>query len=153
MMPSNTATYSSQWIGIGGFFSRDNSLIKTGTLSYSDYGKTYYSAWYGLLPASSTITNFNAKPSDITQAEIFVVKIINSTTQELNITLNDLTEHEHFSILVNYSSSLLSAEWIEERPEVNGHLSTLANFNISYYGNYYTGVPYTNYADLTSSSP
>ncbi|MBP1357272.1 MAG: hypothetical protein JZD40_02120, partial [Sulfolobus sp.] len=106
VMPSKAATYSSQWVGIGGFFSGDNSLIQTGTLSYSDHGKTYYSAWYELLPApATTITNFKVKPGDIMQAEIFVVKIINSTTQEWNITLNDLTEHEHFSILVNYSSS------------------------------------------------
>ncbi|AWR93735.1 G1 family glutamic endopeptidase [Acidianus brierleyi] len=147
--PTMFPTYSAQWIGIGGFFSGDKSLIQTGTLSYSEFGQTYYCAWYEILPAAATpIQNFTVKPGDTIYSSIILLKVINSTTQEWKITLDDVTEHEYFSITLNYSSSLLSGEWIEERPEVFGHLSTLADFGIAYYGEGYTNIALTNYVTI-----
>ncbi|MGB9728418.1 MAG: G1 family glutamic endopeptidase [Thermoprotei archaeon] len=149
VQPSKKPVYSSQWIGIGGFFSGDNSLIQTGTESDSWQSQTFYYAWYELLPASETrISGYVVKPGDYMFAMIFMVRIINTTTQEWNITLNDLTQNEHFSILVNYTSSMLSAEWIEERPAIAGSLTILANFGTAYYGYDYTNIQNTNYATI-----
>lgn len=133
------ATYSSQWIGIGGFFSGDSSLIQTGTESdYNGGGATSYSAWWELLPAAeTTITGMTVTPGDIMQAHIFTVS---STSNLWNIYLNDTTKHETFYKQVTYASSKLSAEWIEERPQVNGHLSTLADFGTAYFGQNYTKI-------------
>ena len=42
---SRLATYSAQWVGIGGYFSSDHSLIQTGTSSDASGGSTSYNAW------------------------------------------------------------------------------------------------------------
>ena len=144
-------TYSSQWIGIGGFFSGDSSLIQTGTESdYNGGGAASYSAWWELLPAAeATITNMTVGPGDMMQAHIFIVP---GTSALWNIYLNDTTKEESFHNQVTYSSSMLSAEWIEERPTVNGHLSTLADFGTAYFGQDFTGITGTGYATINGST-
>ncbi|MCL4399394.1 G1 family endopeptidase [Candidatus Parvarchaeota archaeon] len=153
--PTKKSTYSAQWIGIGGYFSNDNSLIQTGTSSDYSNGASYY-AWYELLPASETqITNLIIRPGDNISASIKEIKSFGSV-QEWNITIKDVTSKETFSKLVNYSSSMLSAEWIEERPAfctaVMCRLTTLSDFGTAYYGMDYTNVPFTNYATINSTS-
>jgi hypothetical protein len=147
--PTFRPEYSSQWVGIGGYFAGDSSLIQTGTESDSALGTTSYYAWYELLPAPETVIHgFTVGPGDKIFAEVFVVKVINSTTQEWNITIDDVTRGEHFSILVDYSSSMLSAEWIEERPSIAHSLTTLADFSVSYFGFDYTGIQMTEEATV-----
>ncbi len=145
---SHKATYSAQWVGIGGFFSGDNSLIQTGTSSDYSHGASY-SAWYELLPASETPISMTVKPGDKMYASISLVP---NTTDEWNITLKDISENETFSRIVTYNSSKLSGEYIDERPELctstSCSLSTLSNFGTAYYGDGYTGSQYTNYATV-----
>ena len=153
--PTKQSTYSAQWIGIGGYFSNDNSLIQTGTSSDYSHGASYY-AWYELLPASETqITNLVIKPGDNISTSIKEIRSFGSV-QEWNITIKDVTSNEAFSKLVNYSSSMLSAEWIEERPAfctaVMCRLTTLSDFGTAYYGMGYTNVPLTNYATINGTS-
>ena len=115
---SSSSTYSSQWIGIGGYFSSDASLIQTGTESDSASGSTSYYAWYELLPASETeITSLTVSPGDVINASVVCMNLCSSTSQTWTITLKDVTTDKMFSDSgVVYSSSLLSADWIEERP-------------------------------------
>ena len=151
---SHKATYSAQWVGIGGFFSGDNSLIQTGTSSDYSHGASY-SAWYELLPASETAISMTVKPGDKMYASISLVP---NTTDEWNITIKDISENEVFSTVVTYSSSKLSGEYIEERPELctvaHCTLTTLSDFGTAYYGEGYTGIasPYTNYATINAGS-
>ncbi|MEM3247602.1 MAG: hypothetical protein QW207_03655 [Candidatus Micrarchaeaceae archaeon] len=150
--PSHQATYSAQWVGIGGFFSGDNSLIQTGTESDYSHGASY-GAWYELLPAAETPISMTVKPGDHMYASISLVP---GTTNQWKIVLKDITENEQFTTTVTYSSSKLSGEYIEERPElctaVSCSLSTLANFGTAYYGKGYTGVNDTNIATIANTS-
>src|ERR1700733_2712996 len=50
VVPSQSAEYSAQWIGIDGVL--DSDLIQTGTGQATSGGTTSYSAWYELLPAN-----------------------------------------------------------------------------------------------------
>ena len=58
--PNVNATYSSQWIGIGGF--SDSSLIQTGTESDYYNGSAHYDAWYELLPAFEELDEYIEVP-------------------------------------------------------------------------------------------
>ncbi len=147
---SHSSTYSAQWVGIGGFFSGDSSLIQTGTSSDYSHGASYY-AWYELLPASEAVISMTVKPGDKMYASI---QLVPGTTNEWTITIKDISENEAFSKVVIYNSSKLSGEYIEERPELcttrSCSLSTLTDFGTAYYGEGYTEIaaPATNYATV-----
>ncbi len=139
------STYSSQWVGIGGYFSGDSSLIQTGTSADTSSGGASYSAWYELLPNSEVaISSVAIHPGDMISASIVCIASCSSTTQTWSIMLSDITDGQSFSTTVSYSSKLLSAEWIEERPElchvVVCKLTTLANFTTAYYGYDYSNI-------------
>ena len=117
--------YSSDWIGIGGGCVdascdlTDSTLIQTGTeQDVSSGGKASYSAWWEVIPAPSlTITNMTVRPGDRMHASI------DETTpvpEVWTITIDDLTRHESYSTAVPYTSSMDTAEWIEETPLVPG---------------------------------
>ncbi len=56
------------------------------------------------------------------------IQLSDLTTNAWFLTISDLTSGQSFSRIFTYISSQLSAEWIVERPLVNGALSQLANF-------------------------
>jgi hypothetical protein len=119
-------TFSAVWIGIGGQFSNDSTLIQCGTEQDSIRGQAEYYAWYELLPAPSlTISNITVSPGDEMQASI---QLVNATSNQWSINVTDATADQSFQNTVNYTSSQLSAEWIVERPSVNHVTSQLANF-------------------------
>lgn len=149
---SHKAVYSAQWIGIGGYFSGDSSLIQTGTSSDAGSGGTSYYSWYELLPAAETQLSMHINPGDVMAAHIFLVSGTYGSTQTWNIYLNDTSDGGHSYEQVSYSSSMLSAEWIEERPAISGSLTTLANFGTAYYGQNYTVISGTNSAVINGIS-
>ncbi len=117
--------YSSDWIGIGGgcvdaaCTVGDNTLIQTGTEQDANAdGTTSYSAWWELIPLTSVnITNMTVAPGDHMHASIAeLVPGSNVWT----ITLQDVTRNETFTQTVPYSSTHLTAEWIEETPLILG---------------------------------
>ena len=157
VQPSSSATYSSQWIGIGGYFSGDTSLIQTGTESDSSNGGTSYGAWYEILPNSEVqISSLSISPGDKISASVVCTGSCSSSTQQWSVTITDETTKQSYTTSQSYSSSLLSAEWIEERPETcnffSCSLTTLANFGTADYGSDYTGVPTTEYATIASNT-
>jgi hypothetical protein len=105
---------------------KDQTLIQCGTEQDSINGQLQYSCWYELLPQlSRTIMPIFVLPGDHMGASI---QLSSATTGEWNVTIFDLTSGQSFSNLFIYPSSMLSAEWIVERPEINHILSSLANF-------------------------
>jgi hypothetical protein len=122
-------SFSAAWIGIGGQL--DRTLIQAGTEHDSINGQAVYSVWYEMLPADSvTIDTINVSPGDKISASI---NLVNPNTNEWFIQIYDLTNGQVFDQNVAYNSSMLSAEWIVERPTVSNQLSTLANFgNITF---------------------
>jgi hypothetical protein len=114
------AESSSDWIGIGGgcvdsgCTVGDNTLIQTGTEQDVDAsGAASYSAWWELVPAPSIGISMTVAPGDHMHASIAeLVPDSNVWT----ITLQDVTRGETFTQTVPYSSTHLTAEWIEETP-------------------------------------
>jgi hypothetical protein len=118
-------TYSSAWIGIGGF-QPDKSLIQTGTEHDYVNGREFYSAWYEILPDQAIrIEDMSISPGDLITA---LIELINPQTNEWKIEIKDITKNQEFSINLIYNSSRITAEWIIERPTVNNQISSLANF-------------------------
>jgi hypothetical protein len=122
---TSSDTYSSAWIGIGGF-QPDKTLIQTGTEHDYVNGREFYSAWYEILPDQAIrIEEMTISPGDLITASI---ELVNQQTNEWRIEIIDITKNQEFSINLNYNSSKLTAEWIVERPTVNNQISSLANF-------------------------
>ena len=153
---SSSATYSSQWIGIGGLFKGDKSLIQTGSESDSSGGKTSYSVWWETLPQAETPINEKVSAGDVISASIVCISSCTSSTQSWTITLSDVTQGWTFATTLSYSSSLKSAEWIDERPSqcvlVACKLTTLADFGTASFGQDYTSVSGTGSATIGGST-
>jgi hypothetical protein len=111
------------WIGIGGVLSHD--LIQTGTEAVPDTdGGIDYQAWYELLPSGSVTVPLSVHAGDSMNAMITK----ESNTNTWLITLIDTTTGKSYSTTVNYTSSLSSAEWIEEMPAGVGTSISLDDF-------------------------
>jgi hypothetical protein len=120
------AEFSSSWVGIGGgcvdakCHVTDNTLIQAGTeQDVNAKGIASYSAWWELIPAPSmTISKFKVGPGD---AMFVDIKEMTADANVWMITVKDVTRGGTFTQTVPYSSSHLTAEWIEETPvAVNG---------------------------------
>lgn len=115
-------TYSSSWIGIDGYSNSD--LIQTGTEQDYVHGHAQYDAWWEILPAAETvITSMVVSPGDQMSAHIH-----NNGNGTWTIRLNDVTRNESFTTTQAYTGPGTSAEWIQEAPEINGQISTLAHY-------------------------
>jgi len=118
-------TFSATWIGVGGEF--DNTLIQTGTEQDSIKGVGTYSAWYELTPATEvTIDSFSVSPGDLITASI---SLSDPSTRTWFLEIQDFTDGQSYHNSVVYASSMLSAEWIVERPKIGPTLRNLANFS------------------------
>ncbi|TAN29543.1 MAG: hypothetical protein EPN30_02215 [Actinomycetota bacterium] len=151
-VPGFATSYSSSWVGIGGFCLNsgctrvDKTLIQLGTeQDASSSGSTYY-AWYETLPQAMTpIKTMTINPGDTIVASLADgPKAAQTNTkakggggkagggggskaQTWVLTLTDNTTGGSWSTTLSYASSLASAEWIEEAPYSGGVLP-LADF-------------------------
>lgn len=129
VIPSTTTSGSvsadAEWIGIGGISSND--LIQVGTQTIFNNGQATYQAWYETLPSASQNIAIAVKPGDFINASLS-----QQQTGQWAITLIDTTTKQNFSTVIPYSSSLSSAEWIEEMPTAVGSgFIPLDNFGAS----------------------
>ncbi len=120
---SGTGTSSdATWVGIGGTTSSD--LIQTGTRAIvNSNGRVSYQAWYEMLPANSQNIPLTISPGDSITASIS-----RQSTNQWAISLIDSTTNQNYETTVTYTSSLSSAEWIEEMPVVGNSFIPLDNF-------------------------
>jgi hypothetical protein len=87
-------------------------------------GTAGYSAWWEVIPGPSLGISMTIVPGDRMHASIAeAVPGSNVWT----ITLRDVTRNETFSMTVPYSSTHLTAEWIEETPLLLGTSPGLAS--------------------------
>ena len=122
--PSENDTFSGVWVGIGGY--GEDTLIQAGTEQEYYNGEAMYYAWYERLPDYLVrIQSLHIRAGDKITASI---SLVNENASTWSITIRDATRDEQFQKDVVYNSSMLSAEWIVERPKVNGVVSTLAEF-------------------------
>ena len=116
---SDQAEDSADWIGIGGGCVDsgcdvgDETLIQTGTeQDVASDGSASYDAWYELVPAPEfEISSMTVKPGDQMTASISQV-----AGELWKITISDVTRNESYTTTLPYSSSMDTAEWIEETP-------------------------------------
>lgn len=105
-------TYSAFWVGLGGFSLSAPALEQTGTeVDCSASGKVVSTAWYELVPASSTPIKLTVRPGDLVRASV------TATGRTVVITLDDLTRHGSFEKTLRANVlDVSSAEWIAEAP-------------------------------------
>jgi hypothetical protein len=118
---SVTAT-AATWVGIGGAQSHD--LIQAGTEeTVPTAGSVRYSAWIEMLPSASHRVALQVSPGDSV-----TVTIAQQSAGNWLISMLDNTTGQKYQTTVQYSSSLSSAEWIEEAPSGGRRVLPLENF-------------------------
>jgi hypothetical protein len=105
-------TYSSFWVGLGGYSSHATGLEQIGSgLDCSASGQRHSFAWYELVPAPARPTGMSVKQGDHLTASVTVVG------HQVTLRLRDRTRGESFSKrLTTQSIDVTSAEWIAEAP-------------------------------------
>jgi peptidase A4-like protein len=123
------ATYSSVWVGIGGYDLDSQALEQIGTESdCTASGHAVSSAWYELVPSASHGIRLTVNPGDRVRAGVSVAD------GEVTVTLTDLTRHRSFTKRLHPATvDTSSAEWILEAPSVcsgasSCHTLPLADF-------------------------
>ncbi len=115
----------STWIGIGGVTGGD--LIQTGTENLvSKSGVVQTAAFYELLPGAAIPIN----SMSVTAGDSMTANISKNSDGTWNILITDNTSTQSYSIKVNYTSSMTTAEWIQEDPSYSiNNLIPLDKFN------------------------
>lgn len=121
---------SSQWVGIDGYGSPDvlQAGIEADAYCANGMMQTFYSPWYEWYPFNEVrITNMFIGPGDL----IYVYVWADSTTVG-HYYIADQTTGQSSTLVFNAPSGTAlkgnSIEWIVERPESNGTLTTLTNY-------------------------
>jgi hypothetical protein len=98
------------WVGIGGLRTRD--LIQAGTQqSVSGNGSVTYQAWIEMLPDASHPVPLTVLPGDTV-----TVSVDQQAGDNWLFSFTNVTSGQALQRTVQYSSTLSSAEWIEEAP-------------------------------------
>jgi len=119
---SGVMASSATWVGIGGANSRD--LIQAGTEETSDgSGLVHYDAWIETLPQPSHPVQFTVRPGDSV-----TVSIAQRAAGEWQISFRNNTTGQSYQTTVQYTSSLSSAEWIQEAPSGRRQVLPLDSF-------------------------
>lgn len=107
-------TYSSVWVGIGGYSVSSQALEQIGTeADCTSSGRESSSAWLELVPAASQTIRVPVAAGDRVRASVSVA------AHEVTLALTNLTRHRTFSRRVRTSPvDISSAEWIVEAPSV-----------------------------------
>jgi hypothetical protein len=108
------ATYSSVWVGLGGYSRSSKALEQIGSeVDCNAGGKVVSSAWYELVPAPSRTIRMQVRPGDKLRATVTV------TGHQVRLSLRDLTKGHTFTRTVKVSQlDVSSAEWILETPSL-----------------------------------
>jgi hypothetical protein len=108
------ATYSSVWVGLGGYSQSSRALEQIGgEVDCNASGKVVSSAWYELVPAPSRTIRLQVRPGDELRATVTV------TGHDVHLSLRNLTKRHSFARTVHVSNlDVSSAEWILETPSL-----------------------------------
>jgi hypothetical protein len=132
---SGESENSSTWIGIGGgcvnanCLITDNSLIQTGTEQDVDAsGNASYHSWWEIIPAPSISTPLVVHPGDKIRATI-----AEGAPNVWAINLRNLTTGATWHRTIPYSSTHLTAEWVDETPLTTGGFAALPNLTPTHF--------------------
>lgn len=109
---AGTPTYSSVWVGLGGYNINSNALEQIGSeVDCSATGRVVSTVWYELVPAPSRAIRMQVGPGDELTASVSAVG------HRVRLQLADLTRKTSFSRTTRVSQiDLSSADWIVEAP-------------------------------------
>jgi Peptidase A4 family len=105
-------TFSSYWVGLGGYSANARALEQTGTeVDCTASGRARAFAWYETVPSPSHPVKLKVPPGDLIQGQVIV------TGHKVTMQLRDLTRHTQFTKVLSTSPiDATSAEWIVEAP-------------------------------------
>jgi hypothetical protein len=110
------------WVGIGGL--RTTDLIQAGTQqSVSGSGRVTYQAWVETLPDVSHPVPLTVLPGDSV-----TISVDRQGGESWLVSFANLTSGETLQRSLVYTSSLSSAEWIEEAPFANKRILPISHF-------------------------
>lgn len=140
--PTIGSYYASEWVGIDGWGSGD--VLQAGTeteiVDIGIFSATQVYAWWEWFPAGEVaITNLHVSPGDV----MYCLICVNSTTTAtVYISNQSSLVTTSFSITAPKGTSLVgnSAEWIVERPTVNGSLASLTDYKVVYFDEGISGL-------------
>jgi hypothetical protein len=127
--------YASEWIGIDGWGSGDvlQAGTETAIVDIGIFTATQIYAWWEWYPAGEVaITNLAVSPGDI----MYCLICVNSTTTAtVYISNQSSSVTTSFTITAPKGTTLVgnSAEWIVERPTVNGAVASLTDYDVVYF--------------------
>src|SRR5579859_3558020 len=123
--PNSQAGADATWVGIGGVNSRD--LIQAGTQqTVSGSGSTQYQAWVETLPQASHPVPLTVNPGDAVSISITQSP---QAQDQWQVSFTNNTTGQTYQVTEHYTSSMSSAEWIEEAPSAaRGRQLPLDNF-------------------------
>lgn len=127
---AGTPTYSSQWVGLGGYAVNSSALEQIGSeLDCSASGKLVSTVWYELVPAPSRNIRMAVAPGDQLTAAVTV------TGHRVRLLLSDLTRHRTFSRTVHVRQlDVSSADWIVEAPSECSRSSSCQQLALADFG-------------------
>ena len=122
--------YESSWVGIDGYASKDVLQAGTESDAYCNGGtkSTYYSAWYEWYPLGEV--RISSLP--VSAGDTMVIWVGSNSSTSGTAFVENMNTDQYVSI--NFSAPAgtqlvgNSAEWVVERPGVNGGLATLTNY-------------------------
>jgi ketosteroid isomerase-like protein len=123
--PDSPAGADAAWVGIGGVTSND--LIQAGTQqTVSGSGSTQYQAWVETLPQASHPVPLAVHSGD--SVSVSITQQPQAQDQWL-VAFTNNTTGQTYQVTEHYTSSMSSAEWIEEAPSAaRGRQLPLDNF-------------------------
>jgi len=138
----SSATYAtSQWVGFDGFTSSD--VLQAGT--QTNCGNSAY-FWYEWYPNAETEVDIGLLPGHFVGVSVYYDDAALSSSPGYAVLCNDTTDacsSVGFSPPAGTTYAGNSAEWIVERPEVNGVLADLPNYGDLVMAQAYGDVPGT----------
>jgi hypothetical protein len=132
---ANESENSSTWIGIGGgcinknCLLTDNTLIQAGTEQDVDSsGVASYHAWYEVIPAPSIRTTLVVNAGNKIRATIGQI-----APDLWRLTMRNLTTGGSWKATLPYSSTHLTAEWVDETPLTTAGFAALPNLTPTHF--------------------
>lgn len=123
-------SYSSVWVGLGGFSLSSGALEQIGTeVDCTAAGHVDSGAWYELVPAPSRAVRFRVEPGDTLSASVTV------SGPRVRLILRDTTRRTSFSRTVRAKHvDVSSAEWIVEAPSECAGAGSCQTLNLADFG-------------------
>jgi hypothetical protein len=122
--PDSPAGADATWVGIGGVNTRD--LIQAGTQqTVSGNGSTQYQAWVETLPQASHPVPLTINPGDSIS---IAINQSPDAQDQWQVSYTNNTTGQTYQVTEHYTSSMSSAEWIEEAPSAGRGLIPLDKF-------------------------